>query len=761
MSFGSNPPVATSSSLPANGQFSRPKPSFHLPNMISSSNNKNSNMPLPPGSDPKRLLEMEPNPFEMSFKEREKTTAAAAAAVNKTSTASSASSSVSSSSSLSSMGLDKSMAKPATGSAASPPLFSGAQFLTPGGRRILPPMSAISSPSSLLANGTASPGWSESLRSGPLSPAMLQGPQQQQQLQLQLQQQQQLQLQQQQQQHSNTTSSVALPTTTATATSSSLLNLANATSVAAPVPTTVTTNAPFMTATASTMRPGPLSPFAHTLSNSILQSDPSLFPTPGPATAALLSSIGNDLINGSTGLTPLGFKVPTGTTPGGGGTTAAFANSLLATNSGAINNTTGVNKSGITSVIGITATTGVTSAVPAATIPTSAAVTTTAQVTDTLGATAGNNVHQQQQRQPPGAPASPAPTSTYNGSVDAANSLYLMSKSLNTHPSQQTHNPVALQGLPREQAPNKPLVTTGGSPATVLSATTSSATANSVPLQSQQQKLHSHQQPQPPQLQIPQRPQTHATVPPQNAIPTVTKGEKSSLPDAGSGTTNTKKSTGRGSGRKRKQSNASDGMHSQNEHRVKKERNERPDPEMSDYTDEENEHASSADSRLKSSMSTSPSSSSNSASFSGVKQEKKKMSAEEKRKSFLERNRIAALKCRQRKKQWTEDLQEKVELYSSENEILNKQLASAREEIGNLRALLLQHKNCSLGIPQETLTLLMANSPISVTMPYSQQRQQQQQQQQQTQQGPGELSHLAPQGAAYEPSSQSSSFRLQ
>jgi hypothetical protein len=65
-----------------------------------------------------------------------------------------------------------------------------------------------------------------------------------------------------------------------------------------------------------------------------------------------------------------------------------------------------------------------------------------------------------------------------------------------------------------------------------------------------------------------------------------------------------------------------------------------------------------------------------------------------KRKSFLERNRIAALKCRQRKKQWLTDLQSKVEYLTTDNERLQLQSESLKEEIVNLKTLLLAHKEC-------------------------------------------------------------------
>lgn len=75
---------------------------------------------------------------------------------------------------------------------------------------------------------------------------------------------------------------------------------------------------------------------------------------------------------------------------------------------------------------------------------------------------------------------------------------------------------------------------------------------------------------------------------------------------------------------------------------------------------------------------------------------KSKMTDEEKRKNFLERNRVAALKCRQRKKQWLANLQNKVEMFSTENETLTAQITQLREEVVNLKTLLLAHKDCPI-----------------------------------------------------------------
>ncbi|KAH7100571.1 hypothetical protein BKA62DRAFT_771341 [Auriculariales sp. MPI-PUGE-AT-0066] len=66
---------------------------------------------------------------------------------------------------------------------------------------------------------------------------------------------------------------------------------------------------------------------------------------------------------------------------------------------------------------------------------------------------------------------------------------------------------------------------------------------------------------------------------------------------------------------------------------------------------------------------------------------KKPETEEEKRRNFLERNRQAALKCRQRKKAWLSQLQAKVEFLTTENERLNAALLKSSEEINRLTAL--------------------------------------------------------------------------
>ena len=61
---------------------------------------------------------------------------------------------------------------------------------------------------------------------------------------------------------------------------------------------------------------------------------------------------------------------------------------------------------------------------------------------------------------------------------------------------------------------------------------------------------------------------------------------------------------------------------------------------------------------------------------------------------------MAALKCRQRKKQWLANLQAKVEIFSSENDALSAQVTQLREEVVNLKTLLLAHKDCPISQAQ-------------------------------------------------------------
>ncbi|KAG0784337.1 hypothetical protein G6F22_008350 [Rhizopus arrhizus] len=90
-----------------------------------------------------------------------------------------------------------------------------------------------------------------------------------------------------------------------------------------------------------------------------------------------------------------------------------------------------------------------------------------------------------------------------------------------------------------------------------------------------------------------------------------------------------------------------------------------------------------------------------------------------KRKIFLERNRIAALKCRQRKKQWLQNLQTKVEYLTADNEQYSLQASALREELIHLKTLLMAHKDCPIN---QNAIVDALNRPIpglpSLTQPY-------------------------------------------
>ncbi|KAI8092462.1 uncharacterized protein BX664DRAFT_327326 [Halteromyces radiatus] len=65
-----------------------------------------------------------------------------------------------------------------------------------------------------------------------------------------------------------------------------------------------------------------------------------------------------------------------------------------------------------------------------------------------------------------------------------------------------------------------------------------------------------------------------------------------------------------------------------------------------------------------------------------------------KRQLFLEKNRKAASKCRQKKKEWLAQMQNNVELFSEENEKLQQQVIMLREEVVGLKTLLFTCKEC-------------------------------------------------------------------
>ncbi|KAI4288477.1 MAG: hypothetical protein L6R35_002260 [Caloplaca aegaea] len=71
-------------------------------------------------------------------------------------------------------------------------------------------------------------------------------------------------------------------------------------------------------------------------------------------------------------------------------------------------------------------------------------------------------------------------------------------------------------------------------------------------------------------------------------------------------------------------------------------------------------------------------------------------SAEEvRRHKFLERNRVAASKCRQKKKEWTQNLESRARELQKENRSVRIMLDSLRDEMLFLKGEMLKHSNCS------------------------------------------------------------------
>ena len=66
-----------------------------------------------------------------------------------------------------------------------------------------------------------------------------------------------------------------------------------------------------------------------------------------------------------------------------------------------------------------------------------------------------------------------------------------------------------------------------------------------------------------------------------------------------------------------------------------------------------------------------------------------------KRSKFLERNRVAASKCRQKKKEWTQNLENKARELQKNNSSLRLMVDSLRQEVIFLKSEMLKHSSCS------------------------------------------------------------------
>ncbi|KAK9763522.1 hypothetical protein K7432_009720 [Basidiobolus ranarum] len=74
---------------------------------------------------------------------------------------------------------------------------------------------------------------------------------------------------------------------------------------------------------------------------------------------------------------------------------------------------------------------------------------------------------------------------------------------------------------------------------------------------------------------------------------------------------------------------------------------------------------------------------------------------EEKRRRFLERNRVAASKCRQKKKIWVKELEHKSDEITARNKNLQHIVGQLKEELLQLKSQLLGHRNCNCNVIQQ------------------------------------------------------------
>ena len=102
---------------------------------------------------------------------------------------------------------------------------------------------------------------------------------------------------------------------------------------------------------------------------------------------------------------------------------------------------------------------------------------------------------------------------------------------------------------------------------------------------------------------------------------------------------------------------------------------------------------------------------------SSKQEESNDSEGEVKREKFLERNRIAASKCRQKKKEWTSNLETRARELTAERAHLTAYVASLKEELLYLKGECLKHTDCNCTRIREYLAHTVAMmSPSSPTL---------------------------------------------
>uniref|UniRef100_A0A8C4IUC4 Cyclic AMP-dependent transcription factor ATF-7 n=1 Tax=Dicentrarchus labrax TaxID=13489 RepID=A0A8C4IUC4_DICLA len=84
------------------------------------------------------------------------------------------------------------------------------------------------------------------------------------------------------------------------------------------------------------------------------------------------------------------------------------------------------------------------------------------------------------------------------------------------------------------------------------------------------------------------------------------------------------------------------------------------------------------------------------------------MDPDERRQRFLERNRAAASRCRQKRKLWVNSLEKKADDLANMNVSLSNEVSLLRNEVAQLKQLLLAHKDCPVTVMQKKAAFLAA-----------------------------------------------------
>nr|XP_054595712.1 cyclic AMP-dependent transcription factor ATF-7b isoform X2 [Nothobranchius furzeri] len=92
----------------------------------------------------------------------------------------------------------------------------------------------------------------------------------------------------------------------------------------------------------------------------------------------------------------------------------------------------------------------------------------------------------------------------------------------------------------------------------------------------------------------------------------------------------------------------------------------------------------------------------------GRRRRASEMDPDERRQRFLERNRAAASRCRQKRKLWVNSLEKKAEDMASMNVSLTNEVTLLRNEVAQLKQLLLAHKDCPVTVMQKKTAFLAA-----------------------------------------------------